>query len=189
MARRKRASDAIVRKADGKLGYVAQLWSSALGACCTLGEEGVLERELVFPRFGELPSMRLAYSVSSKLFATLFDLVCSFDVPGQSLEGGEVSLLKDATGFRGSAGAEDIAEALSNSLVLDRVQDLGVTRLRALCLGDGEAWHVEIQQLVGSSTWNLLPPVLQLIEPRPEECVKGTELARMVAAALADRSA
>ena len=186
MAGRKRASDAIVRKADGKLGYVAQLWSSALGPCCTLGEEGMLKRELVFPCFGELASMWLTYGVSSKLFATLFDLTCSFNVAGRLLKGGEVTLLKDATGFWGSVGMEDIAETLSNDLVLDRVQDLGVTRLRASFLDAEEVWHVEIQQMVGSSTWNLLPPVLQLIEPRPEECIKGAELARMVAAALAE---
>ena len=42
-------------------------------------------------------------------------------------------------------------------------------------------------ELVGSSTWNLIPPVLQLIEPTPEDCVAAAEALRITASLVSER--
>lgn len=88
------------------------------------------------------------------------------------------------SGFDGSDGCEEVADALVDALVLDRVQAFGVTEIRAAFSQDDGIWRVRMRSLVGSATWNLLPPVLQLIEPSAGECAKEAELARMIAAAL-----
>ncbi|MBC2890324.1 hypothetical protein [Gordonibacter massiliensis (ex Traore et al. 2017)] len=184
---RMRGGDAIARKADAKLGHVAQLWCEALGSCCSAGEVGVLERELVFSNISEIQRVVLSYEIKAKLFATLFDLVYSFEVSGCAPNGAKVFLLDGANGFGCSIGstAKKLNEFLPGALFRDRVRDLGITKMEAVFVAEEALWHIRMVGLVGSSTWNLLPPVLQLIEPRRDECVRATELMRMIGAALA----
>lgn len=183
MGARKRGGDAIARKADLKLDYVARLWCEALAPCCTMGETQMLERELVFSGVDELRKVTLRYEIRSKLFATLFDLVYAFETPGSLGDDAVVSLCRDGEGFSGEGDVEAIAEALSNALVLDRVRELGVTEVEACFSVESQLWHVRMKGLVGSSTWNLLPPVLQLIKPSCEDCIKSAEILRMLASA------
>ena len=46
---------------------------------------------------------------------------------------------------------------------------------------------IQMTELVGSSTWNLIPPVLQLIEPTPEDCVAAAEALRITASLVSER--
>lgn len=184
MSRKKRAGDVITRKADSKLEHVVRLWATALGPHCGRGASALLERELLLVGVAELDRLLLSYEATSKLFATLFDLVLSFDVRGEAVDGSEIELAAGSRGFVGTGDGREIARILSNPLVLERVDGLGVTGAGAVFSQEDGLWRVRMKSLVGSSTWNLLPPVLQLIEPDLDDCIRGMELVRMMCAAL-----
>lgn len=45
-------------------------------------------------------------------------------------------------------------------------------------------WYVHTDSLIGSTTWNLIPPALQVIKPTEKECVRMFELFELIADAL-----
>lgn len=186
---RRRGFDAIEKTADVKLHHVAHVWAVALGGVVE-DEETPLTRTLLLAEGCEIERLSLSYEVNSKLFASLFDLVYEFDVP-RSAERGTESATGDAAlelrydsvkkTFVAPSGRFGL-DALECDLVFSRIEQLGITDLAARA--DAGAWHVRVRGLVGSSTWNLIPPVLHLIEPSRQDCVRGMELFRMVFAAL-----
>ncbi len=186
---RRRGFDAIERKADVKLHHVARVWSVALAGGVE-DEEKPLTRMLLLAGSCEIERLSLSYEVNSKLFASLFDLVYEFDVPRPAGRGTESAVDDAALELRYDSAKKTFAapsgrfglDVLECDLVFSRMEQLGITDLAAHA--DADAWHVRARGLVGSSTWNLIPPVLHLIEPSRQDCVRGMELFRMVFAAL-----
>lgn len=185
---RRRGGDAVVRRADGKLGHVAERWASALPVPCSVADEALLSRTLRFEGGEGLPfeEVTLRYEVRSKLFATLFDLTCSFRLPTPQRPDGFCQVAYDARrqGLIGQEGCCADSLLPLDPLLLDRIDALGVTSVKARREADGDCWEASVGFLVGSATWNLIPPVLHLIEPSSKECIQAMELLRMLACCL-----
>lgn len=182
---RKRGIDGVMRRADAKLAFVANRWASAVPVPCNVEESGHLARCLRFTSGDFLfDELLLRYEVRSKLFATLFDLRCSFKVlsdrPSALAGGAKTAFDSREQALVGTCEGRRLMVPL-NGLMQDRIQALGVLNIDARFLPDALQWSVEVGCLVGSATWNLIPPVLHLIEPTAEECIRATELMRMLA--------
>lgn len=186
-----RAFRSVRRRAEGKLDYLTDLWARYLGPGCEVENDGPLKRALVLPeRFG-IERLGLAYGERNKLFAVLYDLryelvvSCGLSLEGASADADGGRLLRmDAAkrSFHAAPAFEGAARDLSCDLVFDRVEQLGISELSVSAGGLSGTCRIEAQGFVGSATWNLLPPVFDMIAPRPEDCARGIELFRMIAA-------
>lgn len=192
---RKGGTGRIQRRAQSKLEHVASVWAAAVGGQSRIGSDP-LACVVTVPNAPEAPELILRYEVRNKLFASLFDLhvlfevdVCSLEAPkvsagggGTSLGGDELYLFKGA--FAGNGRFSHAAEMLNCEIALSRLEALSVVSVSTVPGGDGSKCVVDISCLVGSATWNLIPPVFDVVCPTREECVKGIELFRMIAVAL-----
>lgn len=189
--RGRRGWDAINRKADAKLGLVAEKIVHATGELpSVLCSQELLSRSMRLACFPEVEELTVRYLPTSKLFALLYDFVLGFEVDGESGGGCTLELCATAErlevrGLSACQGDPARFEALTgNPLIEERLRSLDVTKLHAVFDSSRGKWQVECVMMVGSATWNLLPPVLQLIEPTSEECLRMIELARLVAVGL-----
>lgn len=158
--------NALKRRAEEKLAHVANVWACALPCECCVSGQG-LTRTIAFPETTnndiEFSAITLEYVVRNKIFALLFDLKCSVPI----------------------VGAETISAPRIpplNNLMRARTEVLGITHI-AVQLSENNGCILTCSSLVGSATWNLIPPVLHAITPTPEECIRYTELLRMLACA------
>lgn len=189
--RSRRGWDVINRKADAKLGFVAEkLVRSAGEAQSAFCSQELLSRSMRLACFPEIGELTVRYLPTSKLFAILYDFTLSFEVDGGPDYGCAVELCATARRLEvkgASACRSDLSrfEVLTNNpLIEERLRLLDVTKLHAAYDMPEGKWQVECSMMVGSATWNLLPPVLQLIEPTSEEYLRMIELARLMAVGL-----
>ena len=201
-------------RAERKLAHVADTFAAALGTSGSVETLDELERAVGVKAVPEFDRLILSYSKKQRLFASLFDLVICVDV-GAGAAGGPQAAderladgLTDTTAessdnkpaqapeacirlvngvFEANVPAyEQVASSMNCALAQDRIKTLGVLDMIATPCGP-DAWRLELHQMVGSSTWNLIPPVMQLIDPSVQDCVRTVELLRMMAAALLSR--
>ena len=140
------------------------------------GDEG-LHRLLATPCCPEVDGIVVRYVPRSTLFAILYDFTVEFDVL--------LPLYRDGSHDEAAAARElRIDDFLGNELIATRAKALDVVALRASFDEEKSRCHVEFSTMVGSSTWNLIPPVMQLIEPTDAECLRLIELVRLLAVAV-----
>lgn len=182
MGMRKRGRDAILQRAQKKLEHVATSWAEAMPASAVASSLGELEWKIGFePGSIEFDELALSYQVRSKLFATLFDLRCRICcAAGTPAPSHDVSLTYDPRMQRLTEKLDEGSSIPLDGLLVERIEKLGVTRLTAALDASSSAWSITMDMLVGSSTWNLIPPVMHLISPSDQECIWATELLRML---------
>lgn len=186
MGLRERGRDAILQRAEGKLEHVATSWAEAMPASAAASPAGKLEWKVGFePGVIEFDELVLSYQVRSKLFATLFDLqcriCCTADVPAPSHD---VTLTYDPRVQKLIEKQSGESSIPLDGLLVERIEKLGVTQLTAALDASSSKWSIAMDMLVGSSTWNLIPPVMHLINPSAQECIWATELLRMLVATI-----
>lgn len=181
---------AVNRKAEQKLDYVVQKLVRCAGE-----EPGIpvvsepLARVLSPRCCSEAGAVTVRYRSTSKLFAILYDLSYEFCVTGPKLSAHAVELAAGALKLAPGKGvAEDSSRTLpaalaDNALIEARLRSLDVTRFDAVYDDDTHTWKISFSTMVGSATWNLLPPVMHLIEPTSDECLRTFELIRLLAVA------
>jgi hypothetical protein len=192
------------RKADLKLDFVARRYAHALGARVAAVDGGFLDKRIRFRGLRFLEVLRLSYKIENRFFAISYDLLYETRIPAGDASRGEslafVAKLKGRLGISGAefvradagaadgldAGADDIAArvltGLNHPLIIERIVRLNLTDISVVRARDG--WEIRCRSLVGSVTWNLIPPLTQLIEPRADECVRTVEFFELVADAL-----
>ena len=187
-----RGYDVVNRKAEQKLEFVVQRFVRAPGETSVLPVRvGQLAWELALPCCSEAGAITMSYRPTSKLFAVLYDFEVGFSVRGSGPCNRSIELAPRASGLvLRQDGERKPARFLSDelaggSLVEDRLKMLGITRLSAEFDCSAGLWDVSLAAMVGSATWNLLPPVMHLIEPSPEECLRMIELVRLLAFGIA----
>lgn len=182
-----------MRRAEKKLAHVVEICQAALPVACHVEKRESLMWALVFDEGFEVEEVDFSYSINSKVFATLFDLHCAFvvDAAVEFKDGAEhdassetrIWLDPKRDAFVCNDDSLDVS-VLADAAIKDRVMALGVTSANAQWSSPCRRWDVDISSLVGSSTWNLIPPILHLIEPSKDECRQMLELVRMLAAFL-----
>lgn len=155
---------AIQKKAERNLLHVAEIWSQSLPCACTVRGAG-LTQGLDLSDIEEFICITLRYVPRNKVFAILFDL--------------EVSVSVSYKMEKTSSSTNALSLENLDAIMKERVESLGIYRITEE--GKEGARKIICYSMVGSSTWNLIPLVMHLITPSQEECLRYTELLRMLA--------
>ncbi|MDR2295445.1 MAG: hypothetical protein LBD95_01485 [Clostridiales Family XIII bacterium] len=183
----------INKKADAKLNHVAQCYQAALGKYFHSVDARFLDKRLRFRGLRFLEELRLRYKIENRFFAISYDLmyearVCAADPLRRPRSACRlIAKLKGGAGITGAEfilrdqGAADAftAKALSrlnNPLIVDRVASMDLTDVSAAYDSESAVWVFRCRSIIGSTTWNLIPPITQLIKLREAECVRMIEL-------------
>ena len=173
------------KRVERNLDLIVAQWERELGSVCKCleGDSAMFKRILSLSGVDELDEIRLGYEVARRLLASLYTFVYDFEVcvpPGEK----SCSIEFRSGRFECVCGSSRIPELLDTALVKDRMEALGITDIRIEIVSQKQVGSVRMVGLVGSSTWNLIPPVLHFIPFRDGECVKAVELMRMIAVAM-----
>jgi hypothetical protein len=189
----------ITKKADAKLNYVVTLYRHALGVHFGGSGSRFLEKRIYLKGMRFLDEIELLYKVENRFFAVSYDLVYRASVPcreAPAYDGGlrfsavpEGKLAITGAHFvsdaeDGDAFAERRVRDLNHSLIIDRIVSMDLTDISVSHDAEGGAWAICCRSIIGSTTWNLIPPITQLIKPREEECLRLIEFFELVAAAV-----
>lgn len=181
------------RKADAKLNFVNTLYANALKGYWTTEYNGFLNKRISFNDLYFLEELKMSYILKDRLFSRSYDLVFEYEVPAVFNEEMKFGLhylgrtkIKGAQ-FKmidGKHEANAILKKLNHPLIHSRLVQLDLVDLHLEYSTQEKKWDVRTDSLIGSSTWNLIPPALQVIKPTEKECVLMIELFELIADAL-----
>ena len=198
LSKKKETSRHIInKKANLKLDYVVKKCKVALGLYIEKSVERFLEREVTFCYLRFLTKLNLKYKVENRLWAISYDLLYNTVIEDRFLAGPESDCLFDVR-LKGKLKIKDaefvsdsndkrvleILEKLNNPLITERISSMDLTNFKISYRKDTRLWKVNFRSLIGSTTWNFIPPVTYLIKPKEEECVKIVELFELIGDAL-----
>lgn len=188
------------RKADKKLEYVADQFSIAMDEKFSGRKTKLLHKTLYCHGFHHLTNLDLAYTYENRFWAISYNLNVrtSIDVSEQKKENAPCRFLVKNKGKLGITDAEWLDNGskcdairtkrylsnLNHQLIIDRIVSLDLTKVEVVFDPNTEHWTIRCSTLIGSTTWVLIPPLMQLIKPTPTECVKMIEFLELVADAV-----
>ena len=195
----------VTRKAEVKIGALAEMFKAAAGDRWSRTEASVLQRKLVFSGFQYLNSLKLIYNWENRFLSVNYNLQMVSIVPTDSTRFEETkdchfSLKCTQSGLKGkrnyswnciqwkgdSAKLAAYQDRLSNPLIIDRLNTLDIMEMEIRHEDNSGYFQVSCESLIGSATWMLIPPVLSMITPKREECIKFLELFELLADAVAN---
>lgn len=195
----------VTRKAEIKIGALAEMFQAAAGTHWLQTERGTLHRKLIFSGFQYLDSLKLIYNWENRFLSVNYNLQMVGIVPINQVrfeETGDCHFTLRCTqrGLKGKrAYSWNCGHWESDRETLDAYQErlnhpLIIERLRALDILEMEIWHrdesgfwqISCESLIGSATWMLVPPVFSMITPKREECLQFLELFELLADAVAN---
>lgn len=193
----------VTKRAEAKVGALANLFKVAAGERWIQTESGVLRRKLYFSGFHYLDSLQLDYNWENRFMSVNYNLqmISVFPTDNNRFEETDdciFTLNCTQKGLRGkrkyswecNLWKEDeeklnaYMERLSNPFILDRLEALDIMELGIQHKGSWDYWRVSCESIIGSATWILIPPVFSMITPKPEECIKFLELYELLGDAL-----
>lgn len=195
----------VTRRAESKLSTLAEVFKLAAGERWQETRKDTLQRTLRFSGFRYLEALRLIYNWENRFMAVNYDLQMVSLVPtspAQFEEVGDCALSLQCTqrGLKGertytwdcsrwSAEDETLAayrERLSNPLITKRLDALDIFELELRHKEGSRQWQISCGSMIGSATWILIPPVLQMIVPKKEERIQFLELFELLGDAVAN---
>jgi hypothetical protein len=192
-------SNVVTRKADAKLNHLADIMASALGAHCRDQSRQFLDKTLFFKGLKFIDDLNMRYRMENRFFAVLYDLLLETSVPARVKGTPQNAVLLEAQ-LKGKAFVNDVAFVgasfseqdreyveralglLNNELIRERILSLDLANISAAFDPVAAAWTIRCRSIIGSTTWNLIPPITQLIKPKREECLRLVEFFELVAA-------
>lgn len=197
----------VTRRAEIKLGALADMLKAAAGEHWVRTERSTLQRELFFDRLPYLDSLKLIYNWENRFMSVNYNLQMVSMVPVDASRFEEVHncrfvLRCTQKGLKGKrefswncqqweADDDTLAsylERLRNPLITDRLDALDIMEMELKHTNGSSEWQISCESLIGSATWILIPPVLSMITPKQEECVKFLELFQLVGDAVANNT-
>lgn len=188
------------QKADKKLDYVVELYSNVIDEKVISRKSELFKKSLQFKGFHHITYLNLSYSYENRLWAFSYNLNykttidapddqiglkhCNFKVKNFGRKG-----IENAGWYDNGSGCSRqetgrFLKMLNNRLIIDRIVGLDMTNIEVAYNPDILQWSISCKTLIGSTTWILIPPVMSLITPRPEECAKMLEFLELVADAV-----
>ena len=192
------------KRADKKLDIVVQHYQRAIGKCIDDISSIFFKKTIYLKDLRYLDEMELSYRIEDRFFARSYNLYyrttvedlskdapeadCSF---GVKLKGG--MRIQDAQiickeGIYESDEMQGYLTRLNIPLIIDRIVVLDITEFEINYKVSSGEWDIKFGGLIGSTTWNFIPPMMQLIKPRDDECVKVIEIFELVIDALINRN-
>lgn len=187
------ATGILNRKANAKLNFVTSTYESALKGYWKTEYNGFLSKRIFFNDLYFLEELKMSYILKDRLFARSYDLVFEYEVPAIFNEQMKFALRYLGTTkingaqfvmIDGNQEADLILKKLNNPLIHSRLVQLDLFDLTLVYSPQNEKWYIRTDSLIGSSTWNLIPPALQVIKPTEKECVLMIELFELIADAV-----
>lgn len=188
------------KKVDKKLEKVAEIFADAAGNFWRETIGSLFYRRLLFEKRRYLSFIDMRYRYENRLFSISYNLEVSTEVPVKedSPEYGDCFFqvrhkgklhITDADWickeFGGTAeNRERILDRLNHQLVIDRIIALDMTKVSVSHKKGSGCWRISFESMIGSATWMLIPPMIHLIEPREEECIKSIEFFELVSDAV-----
>jgi len=181
------------RKANEKLNFVINIYEKALKGHWKTEHDGFLCKKISFNNLYYLKELKMSYFLKDRFFARNYDLVLEYEVPAFFNEQMKFGLcysgVMKISGaqfvmINGDREAVPVLKKLNNPLILSRLVKLELLALNLEYSPQKEKWYVRADSLIGSATWNLIPPMLQVIKPKEKECVLMIELFELIADAL-----
>lgn len=185
------------KKANAKLDLVLHVFEQALDTRWHTEYNTLLHKKATLFGFRYLKEIELRYTLQNRLFATIYNFIISYKVPSSYNEYMKFELRYSgkskisAANFlvlQGEEEADPIQERLSNPLITDRLRKLDFLDLIIEYLPNEQNWRIKVDSLIGSSTWNFIPPVFQVIKPNIQECILMIELFELIAHALQNQA-
>lgn len=81
-------------------------------------------------------------------------------------------------------GRDRYLKRLNNPLIIDRIHMLDINGVTITYKPEWRYFRISIESIIGSATWIMIPPVMQLITPKQDECVRYMELYELLGDAL-----
>jgi hypothetical protein len=192
-------SNIITKKADAKLNHLTDIMTVALGAHCGEPLRHFLDKTLPLEGLRYLDSLHMRYRMENRLFAIIYDLLLETSIPARmglrpenfvmleaKLKG--KMFVSDAV-FTGASFSDrdeervgNILGLLNNDLIRERIVALDLNDISVSFDPVAAAWTIRCRSMIGSTTWNLIPPITQFIKPKEEECIRLIEFFELVAA-------
>lgn len=198
-ARKKQAAPSpsnLNKKIDKKLDTVAEIFKGAAAGRWQETKNALFHKTLLLQGFRYLEHLNLRYNYENRFFSISYNLEMSTSLPvreGQEPPGDCIFQAQNTGKFRrkrpiwvckagGAPG--DYLKRLNHSLILNRIDTLDMTRVTARYQAAERKWIISCESMIGSATWILIPPVINLIKPTMEECVKVLEFFELTADAV-----
>ena len=194
------SSHLLNRKADRKLGFVAKLYSMAIGDKMVMTKSSILNRDLYVEGFHFIKYLNLNYTYENRFWAISYNLnhkttidslevnqkkdYCRFVAKNIGKMGITDALWVDSGSQCSEEERKIYLNELNNRLIIDRIVNLDMTNVEVLYTPNMNCWTISCRTLIGSTTWILIPPVMNLIKPNPIECAKMIEFFELVANAV-----
>ncbi len=181
------------KKADRKLEAVTDMFCQVLPDNCEVVEGDMLYRRLHIKDLAPLDDMMLVYDVENRFAAISYNLLIQSVVRANEKRYYSFELKLDGMvrmrSMRFESASVDrqpdmrerqILELLNEPIVLGKIQQLGLLGVSIRYQMEYGRWLISVRSMVGSSTWILMPPVMQVIMPVRQEIYQFVELMRML---------
>jgi hypothetical protein len=195
------SANVITRKADAKLNYVSDIFTKVLGDRAEDCSRRFLDKTIDLRGFKFIDFLNMRYRMDNRFFAIIYDLFFETsvtprqkkrpagamrfeaDLKGKMFVTDAAFTMRDCAEGE-EAYADEILSLLNNELIRDRIL---LTDLADITISFDPAsgkWTIRCRSIIGSTTWNLIPPLTQLIKPKDDECVRLLEFFELTASCL-----
>jgi hypothetical protein len=189
----------ITRKADVKLNHLADIMTKALGTHCEGGPRRFLDKTLTLGGLKFIDALNMRYRMENRFFAIIYDLLLEVSVPAKPgrapkehvalearLKGkmfvSDAAFVAVSFSEHDAEYVDEVLGLLNNDLIRDRILALDLADIAVSFDPATSAWTVRCRSIIGSTTWNLIPPITQFIKPKEDECIRLVEFFELVAA-------
>ena len=181
------------KKADKKLEAVADMFCQVLPDNCEVAEDDVLYRRLHINGLAPLENMMLVYDVENRFAAISYNMLVQAVVKAKEkryygfelkmdggLKAGAVRFEAEVSDRKMDDRGSQILKLLNEPVVLGKIKQLGLLDVSIRYQQEYGRWLISVRSMVGSATWILMPPVMQVIMPVRQEIYQFVELMRML---------
>lgn len=189
----------VTRKAEQKMDALTEVFKVSAGDHFAGEKRDTLQRSLNFNGFWYLDNLKLLYNWENRFFSVNYNLQmvshvgvndkfkdidsCRFDLQFSMKRHNDRFI---CTSWKGKEikVRDEYLERLNNQLILDRIHMLDIHGVTITYEPKWRYFCISLESMIGSGTWILIPPIMQLIAPGRDECVKFMELYELLGDAL-----
>lgn len=192
-------------KADKKLSSVASLFQNTLKEQCEIEEEQFLCRALRFRNCDPLEKILLLYEIENRFAAISYNLLLQTFIKKDELYPYQfiisyngIICIKSASFISENLDVEkssvysqeiskrktEILKTLNENIIINKIKSLNLLQIVLQYSMESRQWLISIKSMPGSSTWIMIPPMMNLIMPDRREVYSLIELMRMLASSV-----
>ena len=193
----------VTRKAEQKLSALADTFKLAAKDKFVDERRDTLQRTLNFQGFRYLDNLKFIYNWENRFFSVNYNLQilnlvdvteqfeevgpCKFEVH-YSMKRHQNDKFVCKVWKSDAERKQEYLERLNNPLIIDRIHMLDILGITITHKPEWGYIRVRVESMIGSGAWIFIPPIMQLITPKEDECVRFMELFELIGDALVNNS-